>query len=234
TAVDRRERHRPPARLDHGAEVGERADLAQAEVAACFDERRLHLVAVLPRSRELQAGYAAHAVAHRAHFAAGDAERTRAEEPYLGQRPAVELLKQLEGVRTLDLVAIEAALTRAIDDPHRVELDAHVIAAALAIELHPVGGRRVADQQQVLLIEVVQDAVADDIALWRAGEELLGRPGSEGLEAVHAEPLEQPQGIPTAHVQVVHVIALIVQRDGFAPRALLVAPGGELRTDHLG
>ena len=34
-----------------------------------------------------------------------------------------------------------------------------------AVELHPVHGRRATDEQQLVLVEVEQDAVADDVAV---------------------------------------------------------------------
>src|ERR1039458_487623 len=119
-------------------------------------------------------------------------------------------------MRSLNLVAIVVALA-SVEGPQRIELYGDVVSAALRIELHPIGGRGVPDQKQRLRVEVVQNAVTDDITFWRTSEELLGRPGSKGLEGIDAQPLENSQCIPTADTQVVHVIALIVQGNSFAP-----------------
>ena len=138
---DRRQRARDPARLERVRRVDARADVDEAELGAGLEDRGLDLGAVVPRAEDLAARDARHAVVQRAHLAAGDRDPVHVEEPDLGQRPAVELLEHLERVRALDLVAVDLAVVR-VDGRALVALAGRVVAAGLAVVLHPVVRRR--------------------------------------------------------------------------------------------
>ena len=100
----------------------------------------------------------------------------------------------------------------------------HVVAAGLAVVLHPVVHRRPADQVEPVLFEVEQDDVADDVAVVIAGDVLLGLVRAEILEGVHAEVLEDLRRVRSLHVHVGHVVRLVEQDAGLPPRALFVSP----------
>jgi hypothetical protein len=75
---------------------------------------------------------------------------------------------------------------------------------------------------------VEQDGVADEVALVVDRDELLGPVDGEVLEAVHAGVAQELQRIGAGDEQVGHVVGLVEQGDGVAPRALLRAPVREL------
>ena len=161
---DRRERAGDPPRLERVRGVHARADLPQPELLAGLDDRGLDLGALLPRPEQLEPGNAGHAVVQRAHLAAGDRDLAHVEELDLRQRAAVHLLEHLQRGRTLHLVAVDPAVVRV----HRsalVALDRRVVAAGLAVVLHPVVRRRAPDEVEELVVEVEEDRVADDVAV---------------------------------------------------------------------
>ena len=115
-----------------------------------------------------------------------------------GNAAAVELLDDVLRVRTLDLVAVELAEDRLAHGPRRrtvVVLDLDVIVAGLGVELDPVRGRVAADEDQGVLGEIEQDAVADHLAVVVARRELLGLVDGEVLERVGREVRQQLQRI---------------------------------------
>ena len=191
-------------------------------------------------SPDLETGRAGHAVTKRAHLAAADLHHVHVEELDVGNRAAVQLLDQLGGVGPLNLEAVVAA-----DDglasgaPRRAVVlrRRDVESAGLGVELNPVRRRRAPDEQQAVLGQVEQNAVADDVAVIRARNELLGAIDGEALEAVGRQIREQLQGIRALDVLLDHVVRLVEQDAGVSPRALLVAPVRVLGRDdriHVG
>ena len=73
--------------------------------------------------------------------------------------------------------------------------DLHLVAAGLGVELDPVRRRRAADEHELVLLEVEQDAVADDVAAVAARHELLGAVDREIVEAVDREVREELQRV---------------------------------------
>src|SRR6185312_12404137 len=92
-------------------------------------------------------------------------------------RLAVELLDHVPGARALDLEAPADALHRLAHRPARrtrIVDDLDVVLALLGLEHQPVGGRRAADVNELVLGQVEDDAVADHVAVRRRRHVLLG------------------------------------------------------------
>src|SRR5690606_32773642 len=185
--VDGRQRRRNPARLERVRRVGARADLMEPEVLPGLDDRGADLFALLVRPPDLETGSAGHAVAQRAHRAASDLDRAHMEELDLLDRPAVQLLDHLPRIRALDLVAVALANNGLAHGPRRrpvVLLDLDVVTASRRVELDPVRRRRTADVNELVLLEVEEDAVSDHVPIVRDGNVLLGPVDAEIREAV--------------------------------------------------
>src|SRR5690606_22678520 len=130
------------------------------------------LVALLVRAPDLETRSAGHAVPQRTHGAALDLDRAHVEELDLLDRAAVQLLYHLPRVRALDLEAVALADDGLAHRPGRravVLLDLDVVAAGLRVELDPVRRRGAADVDELVLLEVEQNAVADDVTIMRDG-----------------------------------------------------------------
>ena len=174
--IDRRHRRGDPARLQRVGRVGARADLHHAEVLAGFEDRGADLFAFRVGAPHFEARRAGHAVAQRAHLAAGDRDVAHMEELDVRERAAVELLDHVLRVRALDLVAVELADDRLAHRARRravVVFGRDIVAAGLGVEFDPVGGRVAADIRELVFGQVEQDAVADHVAVVAAGRELL-------------------------------------------------------------
>jgi hypothetical protein len=92
------------------------------------------------------------------------------------------------------------------------------------VELNPVRRRRPADEHEVVLLEVEQDAVADHVPAVAARDELLGAVDGEVREAVDREVRAQLHCVGALDVDVDHVVRLIEQHGALPPCGLLVAP----------
>jgi hypothetical protein len=127
------------------------------------------------------------------------------------------------------LIAIElpAAL---IDRGSFIALDLDVVLAGLGVEVHPIAGGWTSDQAQRVLVEIEQNRVADHVSVRRAGHELFALVDLEILEAVHTEIGQQLHRVRAFDVQVRHVMRLVEQGAGFAPRPLFVSPVREFMT----
>ncbi len=113
-----------------------------------------------------------------------------------------------------------------------VALHLDVELAGLAVELDPVDGRRAADEIELVLGEMEQDAVADDVAVIGARHELLGAVHREIGEAVDGQIVHELERVRPRDHHLGHVMRLVEQHGGLAPRHLLVAPVGELGRHH--
>ena len=89
-----------------------------------------------------------------------------------------------------------------------------------------VGARPTSTNLSSLLAE--DDHVADDVAVGRHRDVVLGPGGVEAGEAVDREALEETRRVGPLDDQLVHVVRLVEQHRAVAPGALLVAPVGEL------
>ena len=160
-----------------------------------------------------------------------DVDRVHVEELHLRQRPAIEPLEQLLGVRPLNLVAVVPADDRLAARMRWRALVAgglDLVAAGLRVELDPVHGGSAPDEQQLVLIEIEKDAVADHVAVVAARHHLLRLVRREVGEAVDRKVGRQPQGVGTGNRHLRHVVRLIVEHDGLLPADLLAAPVAEL------
>ncbi len=92
------------------------------------------------------------------------------------------------------------------------------------MELNPVGRGCATDVEQLVLFEMEEDAVADDMSVRRARRELLRAIDRELREAVGREVREELQGVGPFDQLLGHVVRLVEQDTGVAPRALLVTP----------
>src|SRR5262245_12696209 len=151
-----------------------------------LDQRGLDFVFVLPRAGKLKARHATHAVAHRADFAACDIDFASAEELDVRQRRSVQLFQQAKRVWSFYLVTIELTFASLVQHPHRIKFSRDIVASPLGIELHPICARWIADQKQTFRCKIVENGVTDDVALGRAGKELLCGAGSKRLETIDA------------------------------------------------
>src|SRR5690606_12962864 len=120
----------------------------------------LDVVLLLVRTPDLEARRAGHAVAQRAHGLVADLHRRHVEELELVELFAIELLDHVPGARALDLEAPRDAVDRLAHRTGRAAVvmdDLDVVAAGLAMEAQPVGGRRAADVNELFLGEVEDD-----------------------------------------------------------------------------
>ncbi len=167
----------------------------------------------------------------RAHRAAGDGELAQVEEFDLGERSAVRLREDVERGWTLHLEAIDLPPAGRVGRSALVTLDGYVVVPGLGVELHPVVRGRATDEAHAVLVEEEEDRVADDVAVVVAGDELLGLADLEARERVDAEVGEQADDVRAFEVEVGHVVRLVEERGGLAPRDLLVHPVRELARD---
>ncbi len=225
---DGRQRARDPAGLEGVGGVDAGNDLLEPEVRSRGDDRSPHVLALLPRPPELEAGHTRHAVMQRAHLVSAERQLAHVEELDLRQRAAVGLLQDIQRGRALDLEPVELAAAARIDGRALVARELDVVVAGLGMELHPVVRRGPADQAHAVLFEMEEDPVADDVAVVVAHDELLGLVHREVLEAVDAEVGEQPDRVRALDLQVEHVMGLVEERTRLLPRDLLVPPVREL------
>jgi hypothetical protein len=122
-----------------------------------------------------------------AHPVSGDRDLAHVEELDLGQWAAGHLLQDLHGVRPLHLEAVQLPLAGRVDGRALVALEGHVVAAGLAVVLHPVVRGGAPDDAHSVLLEVEEDRVADHVAVRVADDELLRLVHREILERVHGE-----------------------------------------------
>src|SRR5690606_19933356 len=233
--IDGGQRRRDPAGLERIRRVRARPDLMQTEILAGLDDRGANLLALLVRAPDLESRCSGHAVTQRAHGPPRDLNRAHVEELDLLDRAAVQLLDHLPRVRALDLVAVALANDGLAHRPGRgtiVLLDLDVVAAGRGVELDPVRRRRASDIDELVLLEMEEDAVADDVTVVRDGNVLLGLVDAEVCEAVDRRLGEQLQRVRAFDVEVHHVMGLIEEHARLTPRALLVAPVRELGGNH--
>src|SRR5262249_12756573 len=190
--------------------------------------------ALFVRAPDLETRRAGHAVTQRAHFAARDIDRVHVEELDLGYRTAVQLLDYVLRVRSLNLIAIVPPRHRTAAGDRRRAFVARrldVESAGFRVELNPVRGRRPAHIEQLVLFEMKEDAVADDVAVGRAGSVLLRAIDGERREAVGRRVREELQRVRSFDEHLGHVVGLVEQYAAVTPRTLLFAPVGVLRGD---
>ncbi len=218
--VHGRKRRRDPARLEGIARIRARADLDEVEFPAGLENGVADLVALGVRTPHHQAWRAGHTVSERAHLAARDVDHADVEE-----------LDIRGGVRPLDLesvVAPDHGLAARVRGRAVVADVVDFEAACLDLELDPVHGRRAADEQQLVLVQVEHDPVADHVAIVTAGHHLLGLVRREVGEAVDRAIRHQLERIGPLDGDLRHVVRLVEQHGRLAPCALLVAPIAEL------
>ncbi len=109
-----------------------------------------------------------------------------------------------------------------------VVLEVELVVARLAVVAQPVGGGVAAHPDELVIVQVKQDAVADHVAGRSAGHELLGHVHREVGHAVDPDALDQLQRIRALEVEVHHVVRLVEQHRRLPPRLLLAPPVREL------
>jgi hypothetical protein len=162
-------------------------------------------------------------VAQAAHLAARDIDRVQGEKFHLGDRAAIELFENLPGVGALNLIAVVAARHRLAAGPRGrtvVALHLDVELAGLAVELNPIDVGRAADEIELVLAKVKDNAVADHIAVMRARHELLGAVDRKIGEAVDGQIIHEFERIRPGDHHFGHVMRLIEQHRGLAPGEL--------------
>jgi hypothetical protein len=145
--------------------------------------------------------------------------------PQISRR--VDLVENLLGVRALHLEAVVAAcdgLAARMGGRAVVADEVDLEAAGLAMKLQPVHGRCAADEQQLVLVEMEQDAVADDVAFVAGRHHLLRPVDREVREAVDRGVRAELEGVRAPDRQFGHVVRLVEQHGAVSPGALLVAP----------
>ena len=99
------------------------------------------------------------------------------------------------------------------------------------MKLQPVHAGHASHEQQLVLVEIEEDAVADDVAVVTARHHLLGLVRLEIRKAVDGRVRDQLERIRSLDGEFRHVMRLVEQHRGLAPCTLLVAPVGELVRD---
>ncbi len=174
-------------------------------------------------------------MAQATYLAALDGDGVHREELHVGNRPAIDLVEDLLGVRSLHLEAIVAArdgLAARMRGRAVIANEVHLVAAGLAVELQPVHRRRAAHEQQFVLVEMEQDAVTDDETVIAGGHHLLGAVDGKVREAVDRGVRAKLERIRALDGELGHVVRLVEQHRRVAPGALLVAPVGEFARHH--
>src|SRR5665213_161025 len=207
----------------------------QTEVLARLDDRGADFFAFRIRSEDFQARSAGHAMTQRADLASGDGYVIHVKKLDIRDRAAVQLFNYLFGVRTLNLVAVALADDRLAAGTGRraiVLFGGDVVAAGFGVELNPIGGGRAPDEYQLVLFHVKQNTVADNMAAVAAGHELFRAVHGELGEAIDRQVRKQFESVRALDVHIYHVMRLIEQHAGFAPRTLFVAPVREFAGYH--
>ncbi|OIQ69645.1 hypothetical protein GALL_487530 [mine drainage metagenome] len=230
-SIDGRQRRRNPPGFQRVGGIGSAADLPHPKGRPGGNDGRANFLALGIGAEHLQPRLARHAVTQGTHLAARDGDPVKVEELDLGQRPAVQHLKDRLGLGPLDLIAIVAAADRFA---HRargravVALCRYFPAAGFRVELDPGDGRRAAHQQELFLCQPKADHIADDMAGRTAWHIMLGLADREIGERVDGQVFQHGKGIGAGHPDFRHVVRLVKQHRRFAPRALFVAPVGKL------
>jgi len=107
-----------------------------------------------------------------------------------------------------------------------------LIPASLYAILHPIAGGRPADEIELVLRQVKKDGITDDIAIVIARDEVFCLIDFEILEAIDAQIRKHFERIRPFDINVRHMMGLIEQSAGFAPRTLFIPPVRELVTNH--
>ena len=190
----------------------------------------MHDIVVLPGAPHLEPGLAGHAVAQRTNLLACDLQARHVEEAQLRRLLARRLADDVHRAGTLDLVAVQDRIALPIE---RVVVapDAHVVAARCGVKVQPVDRRRNADGLVLVLLEVKENVVADDVAVVVDGDELLGHVDRKFRDTIDGKATDQLQRVGAFDVQVGHVMRLVEDDRGAAPRHLLVAPVREFLHD---
>ena len=126
---------------------------------------------------DFEARCAGHAVTQRADGFARNVHGRHVEELELLKRSAMQLFNDGPSVRTLDLEAPFLAGNGLAHRTHRrpvIQFDFDVIATSCRVITKPVGGRRTADISEALFFFPEDDAIADDMAIRRRRNILLG------------------------------------------------------------
>src|SRR6185312_1252223 len=155
-----------PARLQRVRGVGAGTHRDDAELFTGLQDRIADELALLVRPPQLQARGAGHAVPQGAYPLAANVDRVHGEELDVGNRSAVQLVEDLLRIRALHLVAVVAArdgLALRIAGGTIVTDHVDLEAAGLAVELDPAHRRRTAGDQQLILLQIEEDTVADDV-----------------------------------------------------------------------
>ena len=163
----------------------------------------------------------------------GDAQLRHIEELKVRRLGANHLGDELEGIGALHLEAVGLAHYRpGARRGALIALELDVVAADLAVVLHPVVHRRSTHNIERVVIQVKQDDIADHVTVVVTHHELLGLIAREVAESVDAETAQQLEGVRAFNVHVGHVVGLIEQHTGLLPGNLLIAPIGVFARYH--
>src|SRR5439155_2882033 len=104
-----------------------------------------------------------------------DGDFAHVKELDFGYRPAVELVQDLSRIRPLDLIPVESANNRDIPgNGPLVSREGNFVSAGLGMILNPVVNGGPADEKQLILVEIKEDAVANHVSVVIAPDKLLG------------------------------------------------------------
>jgi hypothetical protein len=173
-------------------------------------------------------------VAQRPGLLPGEVHDAHPEELDVLERTSVELLQDLPRIRALYLEPPDPPGDGLAHRPHRrpvVLVDLDVVPPHLGLELEPVRRGRAADEHELVLGEMEEDAVADDVPRRRRRHVLLRHVDRERGDAVDRRVRDELHGVGPAEEEVDHVVRLVVEDGRLAPGALLAPPVGELGGD---
>src|SRR5262245_59659342 len=113
-------------------------------------------------------------MAQSADFSSGDVDFSHVEEFDLRYGLTVELIQNLRGIRTLNLVSVQSSNNRDVaGNGPLVSRQRDVIFAGFGEALNPIVDGESTDKKQFILIQVKQNGVADNVSVIVASNKLL-------------------------------------------------------------
>ena len=90
--------------------------------------------------------------------------------------------------------------------------------------LNPIVKGGAADEEQLLFVEVKENAVTDDVSVVIAADKLFGLVDGEIREAIDARGRQEFDSVRALNPHVRHVVGLVKKNAAFLPGTLFISP----------